>query len=114
LLADEGVRWAETCERLQVTIDNLVGDVFLSCACISYYGGFTGDYRLGLTDGWAAECAEKAIPTTEGFSLVGVMGDPVAIRGWNICGLPSDQTSSENGILTTMAERWGLCIDPQQ
>jgi dynein heavy chain len=42
------------------------------------------------------------------------MGDPVVARGWNICGLPSDQTSIENGILTTMAERWGLCIDPQQ
>jgi dynein heavy chain len=50
LLADEGIRWKATCESLQVTIDNLVGDVFLSCACISYYGGFTGDYRLSLTD----------------------------------------------------------------
>lgn len=28
--------------------------------------------------------------------------------------LPSDQTSTENGIMVTMAERWGLCIDPQQ
>ena len=36
------------------------------------------------------------------------------IRDWNMCGLPSDVTSSENGILTTKAERWGLCIDPQQ
>lgn len=36
------------------------------------------------------------------------------IRGWNIQGLPTDATSSENGILVTQAERWGLCIDPQQ
>lgn len=42
------------------------------------------------------------------------MGDPVVIRGWCIDGLPTDQTSAENGILTTSAERWGLCIDPQQ
>lgn len=42
------------------------------------------------------------------------MGDQVTIRGWQINGLPSDNTSTENGILTTMAERWGLCIDPQQ
>ncbi len=41
-----------------------------------------------------------------------VMGDPVTIRGWCIDQLPTDQTSAENGILTTMAERWGLCIDP--
>ena len=42
------------------------------------------------------------------------MGDPVVIRGWCIDGLPTDMTSCENGILTTKAERWGLCIDPQQ
>jgi dynein heavy chain len=42
------------------------------------------------------------------------MGDAVTIRGWCIDGLPTDQTSAENGILTTSAERWGLCIDPQQ
>jgi len=47
------------------------------------------------------------------FSLVKVMGDPVVMRGWCIDGLPTDNTSGENGILTTKAERWGLCIDPQ-
>ena len=45
LLADEGVRWKETVATLEVEIENLVGDVFLSCACISYFGGFTGGYR---------------------------------------------------------------------
>ena len=57
---------------------------------------------------------EKEIPCSDDFSLVGIMGDPVVIRGWNIDGLPTDNTSAENGILTTSAERWGLCIDPQQ
>lgn len=42
------------------------------------------------------------------------MGDPVVIRGWNISGLPTDQVSIENGILATKAQRWALCIDPQQ
>jgi len=41
------------------------------------------------------------------------MGDPVEIRNWGIAGLPSDSVSVENGILTTMAERYALCIDPQ-
>jgi len=36
------------------------------------------------------------------------------IRNWNIAGLPNDKVSSENGILTTKAERYALCIDPQQ
>jgi dynein heavy chain len=53
LLADEGVRWKETVATLEVEIENLVGDVFLSCACISYFGGFTGSYRTTLTEKWS-------------------------------------------------------------
>lgn len=45
LLADEGVRWAETVATQEIEIAKLVGNVFLSCACISYFGAFTGVYR---------------------------------------------------------------------
>lgn len=48
LLKDEGVRWAETVEVIKGDIERLVGDVFLSCACISYFGAFTGQYREKL------------------------------------------------------------------
>jgi dynein heavy chain len=113
LLADEAVRWKETVEDLDIQIRDLVGNVFLSCACISYFGAFTGTYRQQLTQGWTAGCIERDIPCSEVFSLVKVMGDPVVMRGWCIDGLPTDNTSGENGILTTKAERWGLCIDPQ-
>ena len=34
LLADEAVRWKETVESLDQDIYELVGNVFLSCACI--------------------------------------------------------------------------------
>jgi len=114
LLADEAVRWKETVEVLDVDITQLVGNVFLSCACISYFGAFTGVYRTEMTAAWSTACHEKDIPCDESFSLVKVMGDPVTIRGWCIDGLPTDTTSCENGILTTVAERWGLCIDPQE
>jgi len=52
LLADEGVRWQGTVTDLIVDISNLVGNVFLSAACISYFGAFTGVYRKILTDQW--------------------------------------------------------------
>lgn len=52
LLKDEGVRWAETVKDVAEEIERLVGDVFLSCACISYYGAFTGDYRAKLVTLW--------------------------------------------------------------
>jgi len=113
LLKDEGIRWDQTVKDLSAQIEKLVGDVFLSCACISYFGGFSGDYRNSLTDLWTTECISRGIPTGEDFSLIKVMGDPVQISEWNMNYLPSDKTSLENGILTTKAERWALCIDPQ-
>jgi dynein heavy chain len=91
-----------------------VGNVFLSCACISYFGAFTGVYRKRLVDKWVRKCIDKGIPTSDDFSLIKIMGDPVVIRGWNIASLPTDQVSIENGILATKAQRWALCIDPQQ
>ena len=35
------------------------------------------------------------------------------MQEWNIAGLPSDQVSIENGIITTVSQRWPLMIDPQ-
>jgi dynein heavy chain len=88
--------------------------VFLSCACISYFGAFTGPFREALVAQWVQGCLERAIPCAEDFSLVKVLGDPVVMRGWGIASLPNDEVSLENGILTTVAERYALCIDPQQ
>jgi dynein heavy chain len=112
LLADEGVRWESTVETITEEIEKLVGDVFISCACISYFGAFTGLYREKLVEKWIEGCIEREIPTSDDFTLVKTMGDPVVLRNWGIAGLPSDNVSSENGILTMKAERYSLCIDP--
>jgi dynein heavy chain, axonemal len=112
LLKDEGVRWKENIQTIAGDIERLVGNVFLSCACISYFGPFTGKYRTQMVSSWVENCLELGIPTSEDFNLVTILGDPVELRGWNIATLPSDQVSSENGILCTQAERYGLCIDP--
>ena len=90
LLADEGVRWKETVGSLQAEIEKLVGNIFLSAACISYFGAFTGEFREILVGKWVAECLERGIPTSDDFNLVKVMGDPVQIRSWGIAQLPTD------------------------
>ena len=93
LLKDEGVRWGETVKQISEDIEKLVGNVFLSSACISYLGAFTGLYRKDMTDKWITYCIELSIPTSETFSLVKTMGQPVIIREWNINGLPTDEVS---------------------
>merc|ERR1740130_2085595 len=112
-LADEGVRWTATVAELEVARVCLIGDVFLSAAFIAYCGPFTAAYRKEIVDMWVIECKVKAIPASENFSLVRIMGEPVEIRDWQIWGLPVDDYSTENGILATRGKRWPLAIDPQ-
>jgi len=45
LLGDEGVRWKDQVEKLNIEVDKLIGDVFVSASLISYLGPFTGAYR---------------------------------------------------------------------
>jgi len=41
------------------------------------------------------------------------LADPVAVREWQIMGLPGDEFSIENGMFSSMGRRWPLMIDPQ-
>ena len=113
-LNSEGVRWKNNIVSLGEEKINLIGDCFLSCACISYYGGFTGDYRDELIVTWLRQAKELAIPASLKFSLSNTLGDPVQIREWQNRGLPTDQVSVNNGILVDKCRRWPLMIDPQQ
>ena len=112
-LADEAVRWALDAEAIGKDLEFLVGDVFLSAACISYSGAFTGEYRKQLITKWHALVQEKAVPVSEVFKLRVVMGNEVQVRQWNIHGLPTDDVSVDNGIMVTRGQRWPLMIDPQ-
>lgn len=93
----------------------LIGDAFLSCGCLSYYGPFTGSYRDDLVATWVGRIREEGIPCSEdgagggesdeaeergvasdsgpGFSLIETLGDPVEIRGWQNWALPTDKVT---------------------
>jgi dynein heavy chain len=94
-------------------LHDLTGDVLVASGMIAYLGAFTSLYRGDLTESWVSLCIEKEIPSNGKFSLQRTLGDPVKIRNWQLCGLPSDTFSVENGIITSKARRWPLFIDPQ-
>lgn len=112
-LNSEGERWKATIVSLAAEKINLIGDCFLSCACISYYGGFTGAYRDQLIAQWLKQAGALQIPASPRFSLADTLGDPVQIREWQNQGLPTDSVSVNNGILVDKCRRWPLMIDPQ-
>jgi len=68
-LYDEGKRWVETVAVLKVQIIDSIGDVFLSSACISYCGPFTGVFRNEMIFNWVKLVQEKEIPLGENFNL---------------------------------------------
>ena len=92
----------------------MIGDVFVSAACVAYYGAFTSTYRQELVQNWSERCKELHIPVTEGMTVINVLADPYEIRQWNTDSLPKDQVSTENAILVTRGRRWPLMIDPQE
>jgi dynein heavy chain, axonemal len=61
---------------------------------------------------WKKDLVEKEIPNNEVFKLESFLTDDVTVSRWASEGLPSDELSIQNGILTTFASRWPLCIDP--
>jgi len=61
LLSSEHGRWKENIALLDARIIQLVGDVFLSSACISYYGPFTGTFRDKLVNKWLEKSTELEI-----------------------------------------------------
>jgi dynein heavy chain len=113
-LSSEGVRWRKAVSDLGDEKVNLIGDCFLACACISYYGGFTGDFRDELVSEWLKKAREIEIPVSSEFRLEKTLGDPVQIREWQNQGLPTDLVSISNSILVDKCRRWPLMIDPQQ
>ncbi|CAM9397555.1 unnamed protein product, partial [Sphacelaria rigidula] len=112
-LGDERERWQASAERLSNDVNNLVGNVMLASGCLAYLGPFTSQFRKDMASGWVNLCKEHAIPVADDFSLEGVLAEPVTVRQWQLMGLPADEFSTENGMLTTMGRRWPLMIDPQ-
>ena len=81
-LADEHKNWGENIGILDIKIRKLVGDVFISAACISYYGPFTGIYRNNLTEKWLEKCKKDEIESSETFDLEEIINDLMAIMDW--------------------------------
>uniref|UniRef100_A0A8D0HGT5 Dynein axonemal heavy chain 2 n=1 Tax=Sphenodon punctatus TaxID=8508 RepID=A0A8D0HGT5_SPHPU len=113
-LAGEKARWEETVKGLEEDLGYLVGDCVLAAAFLSYMGPFLSNYRDEIVSQiWVRQIRELQIPCSPGFTFDSFLSNPTVVRNWNIQGLPSDNFSTENGIIVTRGNRWPLMIDPQ-
>lgn len=114
-LSSENVRWKKELENLHSGFDLIVGNCLLSAGFLSYNGPFSFEFRNKMVyDDWQQSILDKNIPIIQPFKIENQLSSDVEISEWNSQGLPYDELSVLNGILTVRASRFPLCIDPQQ
>ncbi|GMG17952.1 unnamed protein product [Phytophthora fragariaefolia] len=113
-LQDERIRWKSSIKLLKQEGSAILGDSFLTAACMSYLGSFDGLFRGRLVQHWA-ERTVALIGASTPFVLATAYGDVQKLREWQLLGLPSDSFSTDNAIYVLKSKlRWALMIDPQQ
>ncbi|XP_053336632.1 dynein axonemal heavy chain 10 [Clarias gariepinus] len=114
-LGSENKRWTEDLVELKERRVRLLGDCLCCAAFLSYEGAFSWDFRDEMVYAvWQKDVLERGIPMSQPFRLENLLTDEVEISRWGSEGLPPDELSVQNGILTTRASRFPMCIDPQQ
>ncbi|XP_021113287.1 dynein heavy chain 10, axonemal isoform X4 [Heterocephalus glaber] len=114
-LGSENVRWLKDLDELVRRRVKLLGDCLLCAAFLSYTGAFTWEFREEMVRRvWQSDMLERGIPLSQPFHLESLLTDDVEVSRWGSQGLPPDELSVQNGILTMRASRFPLCIDPQQ
>uniref|UniRef100_UPI0037E7F8F2 dynein axonemal heavy chain 10 n=1 Tax=Semicossyphus pulcher TaxID=241346 RepID=UPI0037E7F8F2 len=114
-LSSENERWTQDLEELKQRRVRLLGDCLISAAFLSYEGAFSWDFRNEMVyQVWVKDVQERGIPSSQPFKIENLLTDEVEISRWGSEGLPPDELSVQNGILTTRGSRFPMCIDPQQ
>jgi dynein heavy chain len=112
-LTGERVRWEKSVEVLLQQLKHVVGDCTIAASFVAYGGPFPITYRQHLLKRWVASVRKFNVIYTSSYSHAKFLAAPTQVMEWNIQGLPSDDHSTENGILVTRGMRWPLMIDPQ-
>ena len=112
-LAGEYTRWQSSIGEYNSALIKVTGDALMAAAFLSYAGPFETSYRVNLMSIWTKSVKNQKLPCNENFNFVTFLSRATDVRDWNIQGLPKDDFSTENGVISTRGSRWPLMIDPQ-
>lgn len=112
-LAGEYTRWQLTICEYNSALVKVTGDALIAAAFLSYAGPFETSYRVTLLKQWATSVNIQKLPVTDNFNFSKFLSKATDVRDWNIQGLPRDDFSTENGVISVRGSRWPLMIDPQ-
>ena len=110
----ETSRWKEELSKMKLDDDELIGHCLLASAFLAYASPFTYEIRRELIDQqWKSSLRANQIVFNDDFRLEYFLSSSVEISEWTSQGLPADEFSIQNGILTLQSNRFPFCIDPQ-
>ncbi|KAH8358423.1 hypothetical protein KR093_000053 [Drosophila rubida] len=113
-LTSELIRWSKEMASLGQQLIDSVGLCLISASFLAYTGAFTWEFRKAMVfDDWLEDIISLGIPVKLPFKIDANLTNDVEISQWSNEGLPPDELSLQNGILTMRASRFPLCIDPQ-
>eukprot|EP00750_Incisomonas_marina_P009230 INCI15857.2.p1 GENE.INCI15857.2~~INCI15857.2.p1 ORF type:complete len:4529 (-),score=890.01 INCI15857.2:58-13644(-) len=113
-LGGERVRWTNDKVLLAKQMDLLIGDALMAASFLSYLGAFTSGYREDLLARWKADLLQRKVPLSQPLELKNLLSSDAEIQKWVGEGLPADNQSVQNGMLTGQSSRFPLCVDPQE
>jgi dynein heavy chain, axonemal len=113
-LMSEKNRWKDELKNLNIEKENIIGTCLLSASFLAYCGTFSWDFRKVMISSFSEDLINREVPVSTPFSIDKNLTTDVEISSWSSEGLPPDELSVQNGILTTRASRFPFCIDPQQ
>ena len=110
----ETLRWKEELDHMEQCENELIGNCLLVGAFLAYSSPFSYEIRQDLFHKqWKKHLNEKNILVTDNFQIQNFLSSNVEISEWTSQGLPTDEFSIQNGILTLYTNRFPYCIDPQ-
>ena len=109
-LAGEYVRWQSSIGEFNNALVQVTGDALIAAAFLSYAGPFETSYRLQLMKSWTKSVSANRLPVTEGFNFTKFLARATDVRDWNIQGLPKDDFSTENGVISTRGRRYNRVV----
>ncbi|KFG44621.1 dynein heavy chain family protein, partial [Toxoplasma gondii GAB2-2007-GAL-DOM2] len=113
-LESERQRWTVDLQTCGKKREDLIGNCLVGGAFLAYAGPFTFEFRQQMVyEQWTRDVETRHIPCTGNFKLEDLLTSDAEVAQWNGEGLPGDEMSIQNGILTSRSARWPLCIDPQ-
>lgn len=112
-LGGEKKRWTKQSKEFADIIRRLVGDVAVASAFLCYGGPFNQEFRTILSEKFRTDLAMRKVPYTSDLNLTRFLADEATVGEWNLQGLPTDELSTQNGIIVTNSTRYPLLVDPQ-